>query len=92
MNHEKKKLIEDFLGEERKNSNYERNWIDLMYVAKIICTKLNNFGDKITPHERRLLVDVRQHTRDAILTFERSKVFDCIIDFIDTFNIIKPYK
>ena len=90
MNNDKKKIIEDFIGEKRSNSNYEKNWVDLMYVAKIICTKLNNFGDKITTHERKLLVDLRQRTKEAVLSFERSKVFDAIIDFINTFNIINP--
>jgi len=90
MNQEKKKIIEDFLEEKRNNSNYERNWIDLMYVSKIICTKLGNFGEKISTHERKLLVDLRQQIRNAILTFEKSKVFDALIDFINTYNIINP--
>ena len=43
MNQSKRKLIEDFTGNKCDNSNYERNWVDLIYVSKIICTKLGNF-------------------------------------------------
>ena len=92
MNQSKRKLIEDFTGNKCDNSNYERNWVDLIYVSKIICTKLGNFGENITPHERKLLVDLRQRVRDNILTFDKDKIFDSIIDFIETFNITQPRK